>query len=462
MKQRIACLLAALLLCLSGAANASGAYQLDITCALNEQETLTYLTGVAGNYADRQPRIKALVTGMAKLLNHMSFQLTTQDDGLTSKMVLCVQDKPLIDIVLGSVEGETASLCAFPALLPGVALKMDMTTPEAQLEQQSSEELTSTDWEAVASAVISELENWFSPLDDPQETGRFIGDIYEGGKLCATMTFDDRELSMLLNRLLNGIEGQLGRATIAFYGDSNRILGRLRQMSKNLAESNRYNYVLHHITDEKNSESSLSAYSLTMFEQGEQVMTLSFVMTDEDFRAVWGFGEDTGNRYFEVSFTPQSDTEASFTLSIYNDWAKQGFRSVKAGGESVLLLQAESRLVAEKMADENAQWTISTLLTQPAYHDLRLRCESKGSWLDSEETLRQSWKAYVNDSDEPCISFFMNMMPTDTIVLDWSGLKQMEKENEEAIAQAMDDMARGLSIELFKRIPPELLTFLMK
>jgi len=190
MLQRILCVLLSALLLLPAVslAEETEAIQFDMSWEASEDGVQAYLEnrGLAPETRD------ALTRAATALMNALSLRMGVQRTGAYA--TLSMNDACLMDF---SVElGEEVGLIRWN-LIPGLAISIaDDGKPDIGTA------LLALDWQSLGDKLEKSLDNFVSnTMVDISREPR-DGDVYEGGQVCATMEFDDRQLAAWLDELV--------------------------------------------------------------------------------------------------------------------------------------------------------------------------------------------------------------------------------------------------------------------
>ena len=352
--KRFAAMLLALLMLLPGISHAEGGYSVSVTFSMDREAAGSMLTSMLGGEPSG-------LDSMAEALSEMIGSIVLKASGLSSEQLTQVdfridlKDTPVMDMLMSTDNLSGTVRLASDSLWPGHALVSAMTAEEMAATLSMQEAWEKTDFWSVLADLRGCLEAWSAGVSCKTEHGAYVGDLFEGGVQCETYLADDRDLSLLADMLLDGLEGfdLPFEAFAEMYLNGEHPLALLRGSVHQVALENRYTYQLRRILD---AEGQLLCLSLTVLDGGTQVSTLSAAPVAHGVKLLWGYGIQGENRYLEWTLTDRSDAEAKrldSTVKVYLDQAKAGYRAASAG---LVVYEASGSLEITGLPDGSAQW----------------------------------------------------------------------------------------------------------
>lgn len=457
-KKFISLLLAVLLLC--GTAVAEGAYQLTLNWEPALEGTKLCLQRTTDN---SEEKIDQLAQAMSKVAEKTGVQLNVQDNGMY--LALTLMDTLLVDMGIFSRESDTilvTSLLPERYLCFQEALDAVVTSPD---------EWINADEEALGAAgadILQAVTAWAAAIPVTEESGNFVGDAYEGGTRRRSFAFDDAKIAALLDDLLDVLEkhGIDDRALEPI--TSSAPISTLRGKNNAVAEANRFNYLLHLVTDDWGNFVGLSLVTL----EGEnQVATLSFAVADNGIRFVLGYGLNGQNYYIDGVLIDNGTTEdtfaAAYSLTVFQDPYRLGFSAVEEYMDYVELLISGTLKV--QPGAEKTTWLAEAEVINPASPIGESRYVLEGEHAHAAQTADQKLHWYLlNDAGEPVLAetLSLQMIPCEPMTIQTDALTMVPAEGEGSLGTAeldalMEDSLQNMTVELFRKIPAPLLTFLL-
>lgn len=457
-KKIISLLLALLLVCATAAAE--GAYEITLKWQPAFDGTRLCLQRTTDN---SDAKLDQLAQAMVDVAEKSSIQLNIQDNGLY--MAVTLVDTLLVDMGIFSREADTVMVTS---LLPDRYLSFDEPMDAVLTRPDKWVSLDGTDEAALSMDVLQALMDWAETIESSEESGNFVGDAYEGGTRRRSFTFDDADIAVLLNALLDVMDkhGLDDRALEPV--TSSAPLSTLRGKNNEVAEANRFSYNLHLVTDDWGNFVGLSLLAL----EGEnQVATLSFAVADNGIRLVLGYGMNGQNYYIDGVFIDDGTTEdafaAAYSLTVFQDPYRLGFSAVEEYMDYVELLISGTLKV--QPGAEKTTWLAETEVINPASPIGESRYVLEGEHAHAAQTADQKLHWYLlNDAGEPVLAetLSLQMIPCEPMSIQTDALAMVPAEGEgslgtEEMEALMEESLQNVTVELFRKIPAPLLTFLM-
>lgn len=445
MKRLCALLLALALLC--GTALAEDAWVAELSWESNSKGMKTcaeLLTGEIGTKAT------SFAESLAELLDSLRIDVRAQEGG--AYVGLSIKDTVLVDMTSISDWQEAKILSN---LMPGHYIHATISPEDAAANQAAYERLLALDTDAFANEITAVITAWLDALPAAEEKGYFMGDAYDGGVRRVTRSFDDALVAQLVDGLIDtanawGIDDALVSAYLGVDG----AFGALKDWNRELAEENRYAYVLHEVYG---IDGRYVGSSLVVQEGGVQVMTLSHGVASNGHRLVWGYGLNGVNYYIKADLLQaEVDGMKEFSLMLLEDVAHLGFRSVEQVDEAVCLW------ISGVAGQQNGAAYADVELLNPDAPLALTRYVLEGDVQPevSEHTL--TVQAYLGDEEyAPLGKLCLATAQCDPVTWQTDGLTAIDADSAED-AQVLDELieesVQEMALTLFKLIPTPLLT----
>ena len=446
--RKLLCMLICTLLLCSGAH--AEAFQGQITWEADAQGALDYLTATSHEDAKQ---LGKLADAMAELSSGLEISFGWQNNGLYGAIFL--KDTLLLDMSI-CVEGEQGLIMS--NLLPGHYMSVSAPKEETDASKAASEQLENMNWSALAVDALACLNEWQSGLAATEEHGNFMGDAYQGGVFRKTITFDDKNVAELVASLADVLDKHgINDALLEdFFGESNLITGLLRE-NQQVAEENRYNYVLREVYGLNETP---IGYSLIVHEDNVQVMTLSLATADIGWRIVWGYGLNGLNYYIGAECIREAE-ETIFNLMMYQDPMRAGYLPVEPFGENILMM------VEGKMTIRENGWHAEVEVIDPmsaivdTYYVLDCETYAEGG---SQLTLDWYLSGEHGRTETPMQKSTITIEPCEPKIWSVDGLEEIPMDDggdQELIDSLVEEALQDLMVNLFRLVPTQMLTMLL-
>ncbi len=403
--------------------------------ALLEAEGLSATNGVLGQ-------------GLAELIGKVRGELFLQDNGLQAGFFL--GDTTLLEGT--AFVNEEGLFHLLLSVLPSYYLTFQPAAEDQARWNAAKALLQDAAWQAAGKELSAAAVDWWEKLPSQQATGSFMGDAYEGGTLCVTRTFTDKDIAALVDSLAAVLKAQ-GLA-------DDTLLGSLAQKNQAAAEENRYTYIARQVY---NGENTLVGLSLVVMDGDSQVMTLSIDPTEEGRTLVLGWGLNDVNYYLLAQWSCGNNPE--WAALMYQDTQRLGFRTVASMAEHLLWLAGGT------LTREESGFTLDMELLEPgaAVQDIYITLEGRES--DAGMTFRAALYLARNEetrAEQPVAEACLTWEKAEERTWPLEGKMQLDGTSmdqlEDALISLEDELqqvTRTLEVQLFKEIPSQLLTFLI-
>lgn len=447
MRKLLCLLICALLLC-SGAH--AEAFQGQITWEADARGALDYLAATSEEDAKQ---LEKLADAMAELSSGIEVSFGWQNNGLYGAISL--KDTPLLDMAIWA-EGEQGVIMS--NLLPGHYMSVSAPLEETMASKAASEQLENMNWSALAVDALACLNEWQSGLAATEEHGSFMGDAYQGGVYRKSFAFDDKNVAELVASLADILDQHgINDALLEDYlGESGMLTGFLHR-NQQVAEENRYNYVLREVYGQNGAP---IGYSLIVHEDDVQVMTLSLATAENGWRAIWGYGLN-GQNYYLGAECIHDGYDTILNMAMYQDPTRAGYQAVEPFMENILLM-----IEGNVTARENG-WLAEIEVLDPMSAIIDtcyvLDCES---YADGGSRLTLDWYLSGENgrAESPMQRSTMTIKPCEPKQWSVEGFTEIPMDDggdQELIDSLVEEALQDLMVNLFRLVPTQMLTMLL-
>ncbi len=476
--KKLLCLICALLvLSVPLLAAAQGeAQRTRLTFSADWEQLAEYLR-LLDRFSEKEQR--SFGKGLAELLNGL--EITSDADGAASATGITLKGEELFGIRY--VQTDPGVVLMQMSLLPSYTLRAEVGLDAAQPLADALEVLQNFDWESVSQDMEHTRQRWLAGTPCTEEYGSFVGDAYTGGTRRVTYEMDWRDVSLLLECLLDDCAGlftaleESGVTAPEEASSAGRLL-------RDAALANPSSYTASVVYNDQDSPVGIS---LLVYSNGvnaadiiydeestpraagstgrRQVASLSVGLNDpESPRVVLGLGLPDGTLYLDVRLYGNADG-AAVSADIYRDSAARGFPAVSAG-EPQARVEAEvtqEQTQTSATADFNLRVTTPGGMVHSGVHALTLNVGS------AEEKQTVTGTTWVGENETPAISWKMEREPADVdLSLDAEGRTTVDfaaltDPDHPQYSEVMGDLQSAMiswSLKLMQVIPRELMTML--
>lgn len=331
MKKLLAALLALLLPCCALAEACD--FELTLSVSSGGLSALfDLLPPVVGGHSLPAPS-DSQAAALADFVSEFSLAATVDEETSRARLSLLHRDETLFDLQTETAEG--ADLYA-TSLLPGILL----TTPADPALEGAWQQLC---WDDFVNRLQHFAKDWEASLDVTMEPGTFAGDAYAGGQNCQTFRFDERDISVLLESMIqyraqDHIDILLDYYGRLLFGDVNGLRNRLLERARQVSMQNRFNYVLRMVDDGSMYVMPLGV-SLLVYENDQLVSTLSVGYGNEQLDIVLGYGIRKENVYLSLTIADEpADGESKLYAQFWRDPYQQGYYAASTANDGANLL----------------------------------------------------------------------------------------------------------------------------
>lgn len=262
------------------------------------------------------------------LLNGLRITVTMQDNAFAIEV--CQSVEKLLDLITYSING---NVYLTSTMLPGYALQFAASKDGNAI---ASKAFDGFDWKSVRNDIRSTVTAWVSSLDKVEDTGAFVGDAYKGGTHCTTWYVSDADIATLLSNLVNGKLREWIAVVLEDSGlDGKSMLSDIDALNNDVAEADRYMYVIRAVRDDSDKLIGLSA---TVLDGTYQIGTLSLGLQDNDVKIVMGLGLTEQNYWCSAELMPSASSIGTAWTCRTKEWLvdkEQGFSYASTANAAV-------------------------------------------------------------------------------------------------------------------------------
>ncbi|MGN1020115.1 MAG: hypothetical protein ACI4O7_07050 [Aristaeellaceae bacterium] len=448
MKKLMACLLAVLLLSQPLAAWCEGAQSLTITLETDATRLSPLASALTGE------ENTALCKDLASLLSSFVLESRWQEDA--TACVISLQGETILE---SAVAYDDDHACITSSLLPGYAVRMPLT------EGIDWSALAEADWTEELTALGEQVDTLLESLERTEETGRFMGDAYEGGAYRVTYRLDDRTVYLLAECILDTLEksGQLLEVTGMQSGEFCEAVAELRSWLLPAALENVYRYQLSFVYTEWDS---LMGISLTSLEGDKQISTLSIGLMEDGLEIVWGYGRDGVNDYIRLLMLTEPSEEGALNLglrlSVLEDPLHVGYSLVSVLDNATV--EDHILSIAVYPTEEGYIFSGEYEFITPAES---LILTADGTCALDPFALEAAVDVYLPEQDESLMTLYLTTGACEDITVETAALTTvdydaMDEETADTLDQVMIRASTELGMKLLFMLPSDLLRLLIQ
>lgn len=350
------------------------------------------------------------------------------------------------------------------SLLPETPILFSNSQLPSDVLPRAAEAWQSIDWASKADLLTFIIEQWSYALDQTEEIGHFAGDAYTGGTHRTTIRFDERDLALLLDMILDtfwsgrpdDLNALISYPFLLDGQDPDAVRSFLHTSILRTAQSNRYHYVLHVVRDD---QAALIGLSLVVYLEERQVATLSIGGPNgaQDGIAttiILGYGLNGENYYVLAQELEGTEDGSFFTCTLLRDPAKSFQASASNPDNELMRMTFYNRSEGETHSMEVKLWSKDLEGSEFGMLFTSVHAGESGSF---EGLLSLNQKALFTTR--------IDYAPTEALPpLDLEGLQPLALDwnniTEDQIMLIADDANASISelfVKLFKLMPPELM-----
>ncbi len=301
---------------------------------------------------------------------------------------------------------------------------------------------------------------WLNSLPCRVEYGLFMGDAFSGGDEQHTWEISANDITVLLLRMTQKLD-ELAKLNPEKAEDYRALKQDLQDAVLRDALTGKESMILRKVLRD-GKEIGVSA---TVFQDGEQVMTLSAGLEDPDaLRIVAGIGLG-GNVYYAdaVLSMGESSGESSainYSVRFYQDPHHDGFPGASVEAENSLGLLEGS--LAASIADSSLKLGNEATLTRDGTPTLR---EAWEITLDMETGLLNGKDAlYIGESLKPAFEIFLDAEKTEDFpAAEWPDSEPIPADGDsEALTAWSSQLATAVGYKLIFAVPTDVLMLLFR
>lgn len=249
-----------------------------------------------------------LSAALAKVMNGFGMRVYAQENGSAFEVIMGGQK--LFDMTMMEADEQTV---VASDLFPGSGLVFPMAMLEGD-EDIISALLMGADWQALLSGVTDAVLAACDGLEIVTSRGSFMGDAYMGGAYCTTVRLDDSDVAEILSSVLtDDVRMLLENVLQAMELDAAAFLGQLDEKHQQVAEENKYQYILRLVAD---ADSRLIGGSAVVLSGNEQLATLSVGFGERELHIVFGTGMGDQNYWCDLLVTDENQADSGNTMKL--------------------------------------------------------------------------------------------------------------------------------------------------
>ena len=395
------------------------------------------------------PDGELLAKGIAKLLNSATLEYCTAEAETgeqTAKLDFRLGEETVLDITV-YMPGDKSCLMIASSMFPGYAVRF---TDELGELESFSLDMRQADpaalKELLSGPVTEKTRQWLDSLNSVTTYGDFMGDAYDGGRVCVDLTLEDSDLYVLCMHL----EPELRRA-FELMG----LPGEEKSLQKGMLKAALENANQYRVRMVYDGAHSLTGISVTALNSGTQVATLSLgYETPGMTRFVLGTGVQDKVYYLDGELRTEDRTE--LTARVYADPKKAGFPGAKT--EEKNLLQTLTMEISTAGTEE--AWTAAYSGSLQDREGQKIREEGTFSTADKQYAWEDS--IFLGDRERPVMTVRIRSGASDSMPAWPEDLQVVDDPDDERVTAAMQEATASLSAALIRLIPTELWLYIMQ
>ncbi len=399
MKKLLALLMAALMTILPACAMAES-YKTTLTITMDVDAMLPAMTeAFQQTLKDDTINAQALALACLEVLDGASFESINQEN--FSSFAIRLDDKVLLDMT-GQIENGWTYVTS--SLIPGKALTTFVGDEALSVGAQGAN--------ALSNQIIVTVKSWAQRIKPVVAQGSFIGDAYEGGKVCTTYTVDDADIAtlvrgMLTDPLLSYLKDVLGEAGV----------GELRTLTEEMGTANAHEYVLRLVED---GAGKLVGVSFAAMKGESTLGTLSIGLDDTEAVAVMGLGLPEDNYWYQLNAAWAGSETAIQAFGQAKEWLgmrDETFAYVSAVNEPLTTFDWTMNHSADPMEMDltltsgGGRFVLTVAETEPLPVDL-----TGLSFVSMDDPGSEAYVACVEELGKRLLVRLVKLLPMDTIM----------------------------------------------
>lgn len=320
-----------------------------------------------------------------------------------------------------------------------------------------------TRWSDVADMAGLICSSWFSAMEQTEETGHFAGDAYAGGTRRTTIRFDDRDLALLLDMLMDNewpaeLMTLLNHPVISAGKEPSEFSSYLRTRIRWAALGNRYRYVLHLVWD---GQDALIGLSLIAYLEDQQVATLSMGAPNDPqdeiaMTAVLGYGLNGENYYIMMQELTDTEDGTRARCVLLRDPYKSFQASVADPANELL------RMAVRDRSDDGVP-AVGLQFSGPELWNNEIEILLSADTKDESPSFDASFSLNRTpvSSMQIAVSHAEELPPLELEGFAPIDINEMTLEEELAMSDAILAGFDAMTVKLFKLMPPKLMVLPM-
>ena len=388
------------------------------------------------------------------LLDATSFTVQTQPDGF--HIVCNMRDQYLCSVFVMWNEQEIA---LSTNLLPNVKLTLPLTDVYALADK-----LAAVDWSAAAQDISTRTMQWAASLWATESVGSFGGDAYAGGVRRVSYDVTDADIADLVDSILLGLESNASLMTLLndFLGEDQVREGfrGMREFNMQVRQESKYHYDFSRVYAK---EDVLIGFSLNVLEAEELIASASLGANEagDQGQLVVSIPLGSGVVYMDARATVGEKLSGSF--AVYQSASLQSYQQVRE--DAAALIQRQTFEIAYTPQENGHLTEINTQYTGK----MNERTQTIQIVVDEPYSMVQTNTVWLGDSTVPVAVTTLHAKGSSRITSFQEGLMAIDLTRmgtdpsmSEALEKAWAKGLQSVSVQLFKALPPELMTLFLK
>lgn len=387
------------------------------------------------------------------LLDATSFTVQTQPDGL--HIVCNMRDQYLCSVFVMWNEQEIA---LSTNLLPNVKLTLPLTDVYALADK-----LAAVDWSAAVQDIYTRTVQWAASLRAMESVGSFGGDAYAGGVRRVSYDVTDADIADLVDSILLGLESNASLMTLLndFLGENQVREGfrGMREYNMQVRQESKYHYDFSRVYAK---EDVLIGFSLNVLEAEELIASASLGANEagEQGQLVISIPLGSGVVYMDARATVGEKLSGSF--AVYQSASLQSYQQVRE--DAAALIQRQTFEIAYTPQENGHLTEINTQYTGK----MNERTQTIQIVMNEPYSMVQTSTLWMGETSEPVAVTTMTVKESSKTTSFQEGLTEINMSilgQDDAATQAFEKAwskgVQEITVNLFKALPPELLTMFM-
>jgi len=397
---------------------------------------------------------EAMAKAVELLMDATSFTIQYQPEGV--RVVCSMRDQYLCSVFVTWNETEIA---LSTNLLPDVKLTLPLAEATDMLVQ-----FAEVDWAALGQELAVRTAHWAASQPAVEDVGSFGGNAYAGGTRRLYYAITDADIADLLDSLLLGMESNdsLMGLLKTLFGEAQTAaaIRDFREYNVYVRQESRYHYDFSLVYNKNNV---LLGLSLNVLEAEELIASASLGATEagDEGTLVLSIPLGSGVVYLDAHLTMAETLRC--VCSVYQ--AEQLISYQQAKADAATLMQRQTVEVAYTPNANGHLTEISTEFTGK----LNERTQTIQIVMDEPYSMVQTSTLWMGEASEPVAVTTMTVKESSKTTSFQEGLTEINLSllgQDDAATQAFENAwSKGLqeiTVNLFKALPPELMTMFLQ